>query len=197
MDLLYSETVARIKSIKAEIARLRQKVPNLSQSDTIRATELAAEVIELREHADRSQWTRSDQIARGVRDGRYRLEGEGSGINPYRSGDDYDYDPIGEPNSVADHRDRRYRNPWDMSEVRMWGRDPGEVAAELRSRALACIEKMPGALPQHPPSGDQHHRRIRLQRLPVGPAVHCHQQAGVSAGLVETCVQQAAQPDSG
>ena len=52
----------------------------------------------------------------------------------------------------------------------MWGRDPGEVAGELRSRALSCIEKMPGASAQHPSGGNRHHRRIRLQRLPAGPA---------------------------
>ena len=48
MDLSYSETVARIKSIRAEIRVLRGKMPYLSQHDKLRATELAAEVIELR-----------------------------------------------------------------------------------------------------------------------------------------------------
>jgi HK97 family phage major capsid protein len=133
-----SEIIARLKSVKAQIRELRGKAPYLSQHDQLRAAELAAEVIELRGHVERFQ--RGD-MARGVRSGRYRLEGEGSGI---RGGDDYDRDSFTEPDSVEDHRDHRYRDPWDMSEVRMFA-EPGEVAGELRSRALSCIEKMPGA----------------------------------------------------
>jgi HK97 family phage major capsid protein len=58
-----------------------------------------------------------------------------------RSDDSYDRDPVREPDSIADHR---FHDPWDLRDVKMHGPEPGRVAAELRSRALAAIEKMPG-----------------------------------------------------
>lgn len=58
------------------------------------------------------------------------------------SGGDYDADPILNPDSVED---RRFRNPWDLSEVRTFSRSKREVGLELRSRALAAVERMPGA----------------------------------------------------
>src|SRR3546814_20948669 len=57
-------------------------------------------------------------------------------------GDDYDADPILNPDSVED---RRFRNPWDLSEVRTFSRSKAEVTQELRSRAFSAIEKMHGA----------------------------------------------------
>ena len=41
--------------------------------------------------------------------------------------------------------DCRFRNPWDLREVRTFGRGSAEVAEELRARALSAIEKMAGA----------------------------------------------------
>ncbi|MEB4208764.1 phage major capsid protein [Mycobacterium sp. 94-17] len=57
------------------------------------------------------------------------------------SAGDYDVDPLRDPRSAGD---RRFRNPWDLSEVRTF-REPGVVAGELRARALSAIEAMPGA----------------------------------------------------
>jgi HK97 family phage major capsid protein len=54
---------------------------------------------------------------------------------------DYDRDSILEPDSIEDCR---FRNPWDLSEVRTWGRDNSSVAGELRARALSGIEKIKG-----------------------------------------------------
>lgn len=58
------------------------------------------------------------------------------------SGDGYDRDAILEPDSIEA---RRFRNPWDLSEMRTFGRPKEEVNGELRSRALDAIEKMPSA----------------------------------------------------
>lgn len=58
------------------------------------------------------------------------------------SRDEYDRDSILEPDSIEDCR---FRDPWDLSEVRTFGRDADEVGGELRARALAAIAKMPGA----------------------------------------------------
>jgi hypothetical protein len=40
--------------------------------------------------------------------------------------------------------DCRFRNPWDLTEMRTFGRDGGEVASELRASALSAVEKMQG-----------------------------------------------------
>lgn len=61
---------------------------------------------------------------------------------PYNDVDGFDLDPILNPDSVED---KRFRNPWDLSEVRTFSRDRGVVSQELRSRALSAIEKMSGA----------------------------------------------------
>jgi len=58
------------------------------------------------------------------------------------SGNGYDSDAILEPDSV---QAKRFRNPWDLSEVRTWGRSREEVNAEYRARALSAIENMPTA----------------------------------------------------
>ncbi|MGE4164076.1 MAG: phage major capsid protein [Vicinamibacterales bacterium] len=58
------------------------------------------------------------------------------------SDDNYDSDPVLNPDSVED---RRFRDPWNLGEVRTYGRPQGEVVAEMRSRALCAIEKMSGS----------------------------------------------------
>lgn len=58
------------------------------------------------------------------------------------SRDEYDRDSILEPDSIEDCR---FRDPWDLSEVRTFSRDADAVNGELRARALSAIAKMPGA----------------------------------------------------
>jgi HK97 family phage major capsid protein len=58
-------------------------------------------------------------------------------------GDSYDSDAINDPDSVW--RSAQYGNPWDLSEMRTFGRSRESVNGELRSRALDAIEKMPSA----------------------------------------------------
>lgn len=54
-----------------------------------------------------------------------------------------DSDPIGEPRSIEEGR--TFKNPWDMSEIRTFGKSPRQMNSELRARALSAVEKMPGA----------------------------------------------------
>lgn len=54
----------------------------------------------------------------------------------------FDADPFLEPDSV---QDVRFRNPWDLSNVRTFGRSREELGAELRARALSALEKTQGA----------------------------------------------------
>jgi hypothetical protein len=57
--------------------------------------------------------------------------------------DTYDSDPFTDPESVQGPQ--RYRNPWDLSEMRTWGRSREAVNAEYRARALSAIQDMPAA----------------------------------------------------
>lgn len=77
-----------------------------------------------------------------------RIRAAGKGINASglrvergtaSSSDDYDRDRVLNPDSV---QDRRFRDPWDLSEMRA-GLTPLQQAGEVRARALAAIEKMP------------------------------------------------------
>jgi HK97 family phage major capsid protein len=137
--LTYSQIPPRLRAIEARLVGLSSK-HRLSKSDDAERDALSGEAIAINEH--RLRLERADDLAKGRGRGRYQLEGEGDGIGA-RSGDDYDRDSLTEPDSAEDQR--RYRNPWDLSEVRMYGRDPGEVSAELHARALSAIEKMPVA----------------------------------------------------
>ena len=85
-------------------------------------------------------WFLRDEITRLTRHKR-ALERAGATGGGTRSGD-YDRDVVEEPDSVEDGR---FRDPWDLRGVRLFAREPGKVAAELRSRALSAIERMPCA----------------------------------------------------
>jgi HK97 family phage major capsid protein len=61
--------------------------------------------------------------------------------SPHSTGE-YDRDAFLEPDSIED---RRFRNPWDLSEMRTFGLTKDQVNAELRARALSAIERMPSA----------------------------------------------------
>jgi HK97 family phage major capsid protein len=137
MRYTHSEAVNRLRAIERELAQIAAK-DHLSRSDNLRAAAIAVEADELNEHIKRLE--RGDDIARGHARGIRTVPGS------QQSGDgDYDRDSIREPDSIEDHR---FRNPWDLSDLRTYGREPGEVAAELRSRALSAIEKMPVASDQ-------------------------------------------------
>jgi hypothetical protein len=62
------------------------------------------------------------------------------GSQTVSNGSGYDSDAILEPDSVESCR---FRDPWNLSEMRTWGRSREEVNAEYKARALSAIEKMP------------------------------------------------------
>jgi HK97 family phage major capsid protein len=87
-----------------------------------------------RKHLERqSQLVRIQSAAKSMHATNLRVE--------RGSGDNYDRDSILEPDSIEEHR---FRNPWDLSEMRTWDRNPSAVASELRARALSAMEKMQG-----------------------------------------------------
>src|SRR5882757_8573896 len=143
MELSHPQAVIRLKDIAAELERLGAK-DELTADDEKQFDELTREFAEVDGH--RRQLERKAALER-VRSAATTTDRRpaASGIrteNGAHHGGDYDTDPIRNPDSVED---RRFRNPWDLSEVRTFARSKAEVAVELRARALSAIEKMSGA----------------------------------------------------
>lgn len=146
LTLTHSQTLARMDEVSAELERLgelddltpEQDDEFADLRDTYKALDLhrrqlerAADLAEIRSMATGVPGAGG---SRGRDDARL-LGGSTS------SRGDYDRDAILEPDSVEDHR---FRNPWDLSEVRMFGRSEEEIGQEFTARALAAVEKMPG-----------------------------------------------------
>jgi Phage capsid family len=86
-------------------------------------------------------WALRAEIA-GLTGFKQRLERAGSPVCSGSGHDqDFDRDNLREPDSIEDSR---FRDPWGLRDLKTFQAEPGRVGAELRSRALACIEKMPG-----------------------------------------------------
>jgi len=145
LTMTYSQSIARIAEIDTRMVEL-QGLDGLTVDQESEYRELLDEAYQVNEH--RKKLERADDLAkvkrlRGQADNAVRTKNIRIVPGSTQAGaGDYDRDAILEPDSVEDHR---FRNPWDLSELRTYGRDPGEVADELRSRALAAIEKMPVA----------------------------------------------------
>ena len=139
--LTHSQSVNRLREITTELERLGE-LDDPTPEDDAYFTELRQEFATVDKH--RKKLEREAQIAevrsaaQGI--GSFRIE-RGT-LAPGSSSGGYDRDAILEPDSVEEHR---FRNPWDMSEVRTFGRPTEDVNTELRSRALAAIERMPVA----------------------------------------------------
>lgn len=139
VTLTHSQSVNRLKEIESELERLAG-LDALSAEDDSYFRELGEEFQRVDEH--RKKLERDAQLAK-VRSATEALSGlrlvPGSGGS---SRGDYDRDAILEPDSIED---ARFRNPWDLTEVRTFGRSPEELGAEFRARACSAIEKMQGA----------------------------------------------------
>jgi HK97 family phage major capsid protein len=137
--LTHPQAVNRLKEIQSEMERLGELDEPTPEDETYFA-ELREEFSNVDKH--RKKLERDSALAQ------VRTAAEGIGSlraipGAYgNGGSGYDSDPVLNPDSVEDHR---FRNPWDLSEMRTFNRGKGEVAQELRSRALAAIEKMAGA----------------------------------------------------
>lgn len=138
--LTHSQSINRLKEITSELERLGE-LDTLSAEDEGYFEDLTSEFSRTDEHRKRLE--RSAELEK-VRSAGKNLNGSNLRLTPgsATSRDDYDRDAVLNPDSVEDHR---FRNPWDLSEVRTFARSKGEVAQELRARALSAIEKMSGA----------------------------------------------------
>jgi HK97 family phage major capsid protein len=140
--LTHSQAVNRLREISTEMERLGELNDPTPEDETYFG-ELRDEFGTVDKH--RKKLERDAALARI----RSAAEGLSSGLRAVpgaygngTSGNEYQDDPILHPDSIPENR---FRNPWDLSEVRTFGRSNEDVGQELRSRALAAIEKMSGA----------------------------------------------------
>lgn len=145
--LTHKQAINRMKDVRDELERIGSKSDRTAEDERA-FTEGVAEIEALNEHVRNLE--RDANLARVksiVDDPSLGKVVPGAPQQP--SGNDrsswtnsFDTDPILEPDSVEQGR---FRNPWDLSEVRSFDRTKGEVGNELKSRALSAIERMSGA----------------------------------------------------
>ncbi len=142
IEMTHTQAVHRMKDIQDELERLNQKEGALSPEDEQYWSELVTEGDEVAEHAKALERqsdlsTFSLKVKAAPRSG-VRVE---RGTEFGSDGGELDRDILGDPSSVEE---RKYRNPWDLSQVKTFGRSNEDVGAEIRSRALSAIEIAPG-----------------------------------------------------
>lgn len=140
-ELDHKQSLSRMKDITDEIERLGGKA-GLTHEDEVQWAELVREFEELDNH--RKNLERASDLAK-VRSVLQSPMGKVEHGTPGgNSRDEMDSDPLADPYSVEDHLSK-FRNPWDLSDIRTFARSKGQMHSELRSRALAAIEKMPAS----------------------------------------------------
>lgn len=143
LQLSHQQSVIRLQDIRAQLEDL-EKRDDLTAEDEQTFDELTREFADVDDH--RRQLERRSALER-VRASTQSTERRPAALGIERgtstgSRDTYDLDPILNPDSVED---RRFRNPWDLGEMRTYSRSTEEVGQELRARALCAVEKMAGA----------------------------------------------------
>ncbi|MEV8043561.1 phage major capsid protein [Streptomyces griseoluteus] len=143
LQLSHQQAVIRLRDIRAQLEELEQR-DDLTTEDERQFDELTTEFAEVDDH--RRQLERRSALDR-VRASTQAADRQPPALGiergtPGGRGGAYDLDPILNPDSVED---RRFRNPWDLGEMRTFGRSPEDLGQELRARALCAVEKMAGA----------------------------------------------------
>ncbi|MEU2801473.1 phage major capsid protein [Streptomyces sp. NPDC007117] len=143
LQLSHQQAVIRLQDIRAQLEDLERR-DSLTAEDEQTFDELTREFADVDDH--RRQLERRSALERvraatQTTDRRPPALGVERGT-PINSRDSYDLDPILNPDSVED---RRFRNPWDLGEMRTYSRSTEDVGQELRARALCAVEKMAGA----------------------------------------------------
>lgn len=142
LNMTHPQAINRLAEIRETMGQLTE-LDKPSAEDTRYFYELEAEYDKVDQYREKLE--RDAVLAR------IRKAGEGTSLSrtlrtergaPTGSGDHLDRDPILEPDSIEA---RRFRNPWDLSEMRTFGREHGAVLSEYRSRALSAVEQMPAA----------------------------------------------------
>lgn len=142
ITLTHSQAVNRLEEIATEVQRLAEKAERTPEDETY-LDQLRSEFDEVDAHRAKleadAENARMQRVTESLRNRRVEQAVPGAATS---GRGDYDRDSILEPDSVESHR---FRNPWDLSEVRTFGRAPEELAREYHARALSAVEKMPVA----------------------------------------------------
>lgn len=142
LTLTHPESVSRLEEITEEAQRLAAKEVR-STADEQYLEELNSQFQMIDAH--RAKLEANEAAARMQHRVSALVRGRGNaGDLRVDSGSrsEYDRDAILEPDSIEEHR---FRNPWDLTSIRTYGREPSEVATELHARALSAAGKMQGA----------------------------------------------------
>jgi HK97 family phage major capsid protein len=143
LQLSHGQAVIRLREIRARLEELEQR-DSLTAEDERAFDELTTEFAEVDDHRRQLERRSALERVRAATQASDRTP-PALGIErgtPTGSGSTYDLDPILNPDSVED---MRFRNPWDLGEMRTFNRSPEDLGQELRARALCAVEKMAGA----------------------------------------------------
>jgi HK97 family phage major capsid protein len=141
VQLSHPQAVIRLRDIEQELERL-QGLETLTAEDEQSFDELTREFAEVDAHRRQLERTAALERVRSATGASSRRPAAMAVAPGTAIGSGYDADPILNPDSVED---RRFRNPWDVGEMRTFDRSPEQVGQELQARALSAIEKMSGA----------------------------------------------------
>jgi len=142
--LNHSQAVNRLREITDEMSRLAE-LDEPTVEDEAYFGELREEFKSVDLHRKklerRAQLAEIRDAARGI--GSFRLEAGArrvgrDALDPNK----HDADMFGDPASIEDFRGRDGRNPWALDEMRVFGRKPEEIRAELHARALSALERV-------------------------------------------------------
>jgi HK97 family phage major capsid protein len=146
------QTLAQIEGRMEELAGLLERLhahTEFTDDDQARFEALEAEYRQLA--VDRDTKVRADALAEVAAAEKKRKDKERliidavtggvPGVTVSRGDNPMDDDPLGEPGSVTEFRGK---NPWNLSEMKTFGRSREEVGSELRARAFSAIEQMNG-----------------------------------------------------
>lgn len=145
--LTHSQAVNRCRELHAELERLGE-LDELSPEEETRFAEATDEFDETDKWRKDLERQAARAKVRSVVEGDLRTastrygQPQLAGKVERGSGSVMDVDPILEPDSVELGR---FRNPWDLSQVRTFDRSGEQLVAEYRARAYSAIEKMSGA----------------------------------------------------
>ncbi len=140
--MTYKQIVNRLKDIQDDMERMAtrsEERDGLTPEDETTWGELRTEFEDL--DSQRKKLEREADLLR-VKQSNVATTAvsRSGGLGAVRGSDDFDADPLGEPDSIEE---KRFKNPWDTGEIRM-GLTPASRGIELRSRAASAIEKMQG-----------------------------------------------------
>lgn len=135
--LTHPQALARMKEIETELERLGE-LDDLTPEQELEFADLRETYKKLDLH--RRQLERAADLAE-IRSLATGVNGGTTVSGSRGSRADFDRDAVLEPDSIED---ARFRNPWDLSEVRMFGRSEEEIGREFYARAECAVERMQG-----------------------------------------------------